>query len=155
MVWLLVAGPFQTVASKVIPYGEMKEAFARACATINEVLTNDSFSQALRLIKSMDLANEVTEGAITALDESWSTTDPNIKMAINATCKAAFTQCLKKWKRDWTIMGSLPIADDKVLVWENRRLESSFAYLKSVYRRFSTMTIDNIQMVARSRQCHT
>ena len=51
MVWLLVAGPFQTVASKVIPYGEMKEAFARAYATINEVLTNDSFSQALRLIK--------------------------------------------------------------------------------------------------------
>ena len=52
-------------------------------------------------------------------------------------------------------MGALPIADDKVLVWENRRLESSFAYLKSVYRKFSTMTMDNIQMVARSRQCHT
>ena len=155
MVWLLVAGPFQTVASKVIPYGQMKEAFTRAHEMLNKVLTNDSFGQALRLVKSINHANEVTEGAIAALDESWSTTDPNIKMAINTTCKAAFTQCLKKWERDWTIMGALPIADDKVLVWENRRLESSFAYLKSVYRKFSTMTMDNIQMVARSRQCHT
>ena len=103
----------------------------------------------------MDHGSEVTDGAINALDQGWVNTDPNIKIAINATCKAAFAQCLKKWERDWTIMGSLPIADNKVLVWENRRLESSFAYLKSVYRRFSTMTIDNIQMVARSPQCHT
>ena len=81
MVWLLVAGPFQTVASKVIPYSQMKEAFTRAHETLSKVLTNDSFGQALHLVKSMNHENEVTEGAIAALDESWSRTDPNIKMA--------------------------------------------------------------------------
>ena len=103
----------------------------------------------------MDHNNEITDGAIEAIDELWGAADPNIKMAINKTCKAAFAECLKKWERDWAVMGNLPITDDKVLVWKNRRLESSFAFLKSVYRRFSTMTMENIQMVARSRQCHT
>ena len=155
MVWLLVAGPFQTVTSKVIPYGQIKQAFHDAKNVLGEVITNDSYSDALRLVKSMDHNNEITDGAIEAIDELWGAADPNIKVAINKTCKAAFAECLKKWERDWAVMGDLPITDDKILVWENRRLESSFAFLKSVYRRFSTMTMENIQMVARSRQCHT
>ena len=155
MVWLLVAGPFQTVTSKVISYGQIKQAFHDAYNVLGEVITNDSYSAALRLVKSMDHQNEITEGAVKAIDELWGAADPNTKVAINGTCKGAFAECLKKWERDWSVMGFLPISDDKVLVWENRRLESSFAFLKSVYRRFNTMTIDNIQMVARSRQCHT
>ena len=155
MVWLLVAGPFHTIASKVIPYGQIKDAFQQAKQVIEEVIAGDSFSNALRLVNLVQYGNEVTDGALEALAEDWMEADPNIKVSVNVTCKAAFIACLKKWERDWAVMGSLPIEDDKVLVWENRRIESTFAYLKSVYRRFSTMTIDNIQMVARSRQCHT
>ena len=155
MVWLLVAGPFHSIASKLIPYGEIKQAFQDAKQVLEQVISNDSFGNALRLVKSIHHGNEVTAGAIAVLENDWIAADPNIKVAVNATCRAAFIACLQKWERDWAIMGYLPIGDDQVLVWENRRMESSFAYLKSVFRRFSTMTIDNIQMVARSRQCHT
>ena len=52
-------------------------------------------------------------------------------------------------------MGNLPIPDHHLMPWCNRRMEQTFAYVKSVDRRFSTMNMKNIHLIARSQQCHT
>ena len=51
-------------------------------------------------------------------------------------------------------MNNLPLAEDDVLCWTNRRIESTFAFLKAVDRRFTTMRPETVQMVSMSMQNH-
>ena len=51
-------------------------------------------------------------------------------------------------------MHDIPLAEDDVLCWTNRRVESTFAFLKAVDKRFATMTSENVQMVSMSMQNH-
>ena len=51
-------------------------------------------------------------------------------------------------------MQHLPLAEDTILCWTNRRIESTFAFLKAVNRRFDTMTSENVQMVSMAMQNH-
>ena len=51
-------------------------------------------------------------------------------------------------------MYNLPLDDEAVLSWTNRRVESTFAFLKAVARRCSIMTTENIQMVSMAIQNH-
>ena len=52
-------------------------------------------------------------------------------------------------------MSDLGIDDDYVMEWSQRKMESSFAFLKSMDRRFDTMRPENVQVLARARQNHT
>ena len=51
-------------------------------------------------------------------------------------------------------MQHLPLAEDTILCWTNRRIESTFAFLKAVNRRFDTMTSENVQMISMAMQNH-
>ena len=56
--------------------------------------------------------------------------------------------------KDWDLIRSLPIPNEKVVPWTNRRIESAFAYLKWVDQKYNTMTDSNIHMISMSKMNH-
>ena len=97
-----------------------------------------------------------TPDALRLIDGQWRLgylTDETIA-EVNRVTKKAFDEVFQKLTKDWNAIRSLPISDDKVVPWKNRRIESAFAYLKWVDRKYNTMTDSNIQMVSMSKMNH-
>ena len=63
------------------------------------------------------------------------TLDINLKLEVSRMTKAAFDQARQKLESDWSVIEDLPIGDDIKMVWNNRRIESTFGYLKSIDRK--------------------
>ena len=61
--------------------------------------------------------------------------DSNIKLEIDRVTYAAFDQAKQKLESDWEVVEDLPISDEVEMMWNNRRVESSFGFLKSVDRK--------------------
>ena len=69
--------------------------------------------------------------------------------------KGTLARSKKPFESDRNVMGSISVDDDCVMQWSQRRIESTFAFLKCCARRFETMRDENVSMLARARQNHT
>ena len=161
VLWVSIIGPFHTTISARQPYGEIKNAFRTAFTAIDEVLSADNaFTRALTMaLAKYPAEDDIQDHTKQALDrlanEYWSVAGVRLKRQIQATTVIAFNECKVKLERDWVIMSDLGIDDDYVMEWSQRKMESSFAFLKSMDRRFDTMRPENVQVLARARQNHT
>ena len=161
LLWVSIIGPFHTTISARIPYGEIKNAFRTAFRALDEVLSaENAFTRALNMaLAKYPAEDEVQDHTKQALDrlanEYWSVAGARLRRQIHAMTINAFNECKVKLERDWVIMSDLGIADDYVMEWSQRRIESSFAFLKCIAKRFETMRLENVQVLARARQNHT
>ena len=85
-----------------------------------------------------------TKDALERVGKYWTALDPNLKIEINRVTKAAFDEGRQKLESDWTILSDLPIEDSVQLVWNNRRIESSFGFLKQVERKSFHLFVSQI-----------
>ena len=115
----------------------MKAEFTKGLQTVATVLgAKSSFKKALDLAWGIEQSTEgITRDALVRVRRYWSALDSNIKLEINRVTSAAFDQAKQKLESDWKVVESLPITDEVELVWNNRRVESSFGFLKSVERK--------------------
>ena len=137
LIWTTVAGPLHTQISRNLSYGEVKAQFLKAKSTVGVVLQSRSSFK-----KALDLALEVeqnveghTRDALNRVRRYWSKLDGNVKLEVSRVTKSAFDQARQKLESDWSIIEGLPISDDTEMVWNNRRIESTFGYLKSIDRK--------------------
>ena len=75
-----------------------------------------------------------TKDALERVGGYWNDLDPNLKVEINRVIKAAFEEGRQKLESDWAVLGDLPIEDNVTLVWNNRRIESTFGFLKQLLK---------------------
>ena len=163
ILWLVMIGPFHTTISKPITYGQIKAAFTTAFEAIEQVLTAENpFSEGLKMamdtyppLEDDEMSDHTKQALDRVVDEYWCVAPARMRREVATTAFKAFNQCKLKLKRDWDIMGTLPLSDDHVMEWSQRRIESSFAFLKCSAKRFDTMRVENIQVLARARQNHT
>ena len=156
LVWAAVIGPFHTVISGEATFKQMRTAFDDALGKVGLILTSKSpFAKALEL--AMECPHDpasTTPAALEAIDKVWKATAKTLVATINKVTSEAFKEVKAKFGKDDDSMYNLPLDDDEVLSWTNRRVESTFAFLKAVDRRYSTMTTENIQMVSMAIQNH-
>ena len=137
LIWTTVAGPLHTQISRNLSYGEVKAEFLKAMSTVGSVLqSRSSFKNALDLAWEKELNVEGhTRDALKRVRRYWSVLDGNLKLEVSRVTKAAFDQARQKLESDWRVIEDLPIGDDIKMVWNNRRIESTFGYLKSIDRK--------------------
>ena len=146
IVWVVLAGPFHSKISGELNYGELKAEFTDALAVVKKVLkSRNPFKVAY------DIAWEIqraivgdTKDALERVGEYWNDLDPNLKVEINRVIKAAFEEGRQKLESDWAVLGDLPIEDNVTLVWNNRRIESTFGFLKQVERKSFHLFVSQI-----------
>ena len=99
IVWVAVIGPFHTIVSKNVTYGEVKRCFTVSYAKMNAIKYADcSFTRAMSTAESMPHNNDF----------------------INKTLVEAVDKCYKKLETDWEVMSNLPIPLNTRLPWDNR-----------------------------------
>ena len=137
LVWVILAGPMHSKISGTLSYGQMKAEFEKALEIAADVMkARSSFQKALDLAWGIELQTEgITRDALVRVRHYWSALDSNIKLEINRVTNSAFEQATQKLKSDWEVVKDLPIKDEVEMVWNNRRVESSFGFLKSVDRK--------------------
>ena len=137
LIWVILAGPMHSQISGQLTYGRMKAEFGKGLGIVATVLgARNSFKKALDLAWGIEQSTEgITRDALIRVRRYWSALDSNIKLEINRVTSAAFDQAKQKLESDWKVVESLPITDEVELVWNNRRVESSFGFLKSVERK--------------------
>ena len=158
LAWTAVIGPFHTVVSGSPNYGQIKTEFEVAIRKVGMVVrSKSSFGKALKLAKeSIHGPESTTPEALRLIDGLWKHGDLPIDTIkqVNLVTKNAFDQVHQKLTKDWESVRSLPISDAKVVPWTNRRIESAFAYLKWVDRKYGTMSDSNIHMISMSKMNH-
>ena len=137
LVWVILAGPMHSQISGNLTYGQMKAEFDKGFGIVATVLgARNSFKKALDLAWGVEESTEgITRDALIRVRRYWSALDSNIKLEIHRVTHAAFDQAKQKLESDWKVVKDLPITDEVELVWNNRRVESSFGFLKSVERK--------------------
>ena len=137
LIWTTVAGPLHTQISQNLSYGCVKAEFLKAMSTVGVVLqSRSSFKKALDLAWEIEQNVEGhTRDALLRVRRYWSDLDGNVKLEVSRVTKSAFDQARQKLESDWSIIEGLPISDDTEMVWNNRRIESTFGYLKSIDRK--------------------
>ena len=137
IVWVILAGPLHTQISGKLSYGQMKGEFEKALEIAAEVMrARSSFKKGLDLSWAIEQSKEgITRDALVRVRRYWSALDSNIKLEIDRVTYAAFDQAKQKLESDWEVVEDLPISDEVEMMWNNRRVESSFGFLKSVDRK--------------------
>ena len=122
LVWTCVAGPFHTIVSKDISYGEIREAYESAFRTLDQVLNADcSVSEALKFAKTVPHASDsTTPEAVVRIEQHWSRAGSQNKASTNMVLRTALESAKVKLSKDWDIMRALPIDLDCRLPWTNR-----------------------------------
>ena len=156
IIWVNVIGPFHSTASMTTSYGAIKDAFHKAMSAVNDVLNSvNAFTVALTMALESNPTNLVTKAALNVVARQWRSAGVVVKKEVANVTRAAFTEAKRKLESDWNVMGSISVDDDCVMQWSQRRIESTFAFLKCCARRFETMRDENVSMLARARQNHT
>ena len=122
IVWVAVTGPFHTIVSKNVTYGEVKRCFTVAFATINAIKYADcSFTRAMSTAESMPHNNDsMTPESLAQINYHWQEASVTMKKVINKTLVEAVDKCYKKLETDWEVMSNLPIPLNTRLPWDNR-----------------------------------
>ena len=103
-----------------------------AFKAVNQVLEADNpFTVALTMALNSNPSNMVTKNALNVVAREWRSARVGVKKGIAGITKDAFTELKKKLASDWAIMGKVGVSDDHVMQWTQRRIESSFAFLKA------------------------
>lgn len=146
IVWVVLAGPFHSKISGELNYGELKSEFISALAVVRKVLgSTNPFKVAYDIAWNIERGTVGdTKDALERVGEYWTALDPNLKMEINRVTKAAFDEGRQKLESDWAILSDLPIEDNVQLVWNNRRIESTFGFLKQVERKSFHLFVSQI-----------
>ena len=137
LIWTTVAGPLHTQISRNLSYGDVKSVFLKAISIVGAVLqSRSSFKKALDMAWEMEQNIEGhTRDALIRVRRYWTELDGNIKLEVSRVTKAAFDQARQKLESDWSVIEDLPIGDEIEMVWNNRRVESTFGFLKSIDRK--------------------
>ena len=158
LIWSAVIGPFHSLISGSPSYAQIKMEFEVASRKVGLILRSKSpFGKALKLaLDSSHGPESTTPEALRLIDGQWRLgylADETIA-EVNRVTKEAFDEVFKKLTKDWDSIRALPIPDEKLVPWTNRRIESAFAYLKWVDRKYNTMTDSNIHMISMSKMNH-
>ena len=158
LIWSAVVGPFHSVISGSPSYSQIKMEFEVSLRKVGLILRSKSpFGKALKLAQESSHGPEsTTPDALRLIDGQWRLgylTDETIA-EVNRVTKKAFDEVFQKMTKDWDLIRSLPIPNEKVVPWTNRRIESAFAYLKWVDQKYNTMTDSNIHMISMSKMNH-
>ena len=122
IVWVAVLGPFHTLVSKDLTYGEIRSAFANAFSKLESIMSAENlFGAALSIAEEMPHdQNSTTPEVIEKIREHWSASSNQLKIELSSLTCSAFKKAKTKFDIDWEIMGSLPIGLDVILPWTNR-----------------------------------
>ena len=129
IIWHSVIDDFHTAVSKKLDYGKMKDTFNKALRQIDDIKRARSpFERALS-IAQMRQYNEdsLTVQALALTRPLWThaiQNTPAIAEAIESAFGKAFKEVDSKFRKDYGLMDHLPITDDTVLCWTNRRIVS-------------------------------
>ena len=129
VIWHSVLDDFHTAVSKKLDYGAMKEAFIKALRQIGDIKRARSpFERALSIAQMRQYSEDsLTVQALALTRPLWTHATqhtPAISEAIESSFGRAFNEVESKFNKDYGLMNDLPIADDTVLCWTNRRIVS-------------------------------
>ena len=129
LIWNAILDDFHTQVSKKLSYGSMKEAFKKALGQIEDIQRSRSpFERALTIAQMRQYEEDsLTQQALALTRPLWTHATrftPTIARAIESTFSLAFQEVKSKFSKDFDLMKNLPIQDDTVLCWTNRRIVS-------------------------------
>ena len=130
VIWNSILGEFHSEISKKISYGAAKNAFRKARCQINDILSARSpFQMALSIAGIKHYEEEsTTPEALRLIDALWKHATQNVPSmanSIDATFIKAFKEVKAKFDKDFKLIENLPIPDDCILWWTNRRIVSA------------------------------
>ena len=134
LIWNAVIDDFHTDVSKKLSYGSMKAAFTKALAQIDDIKRARSpFERALTIAQMRPYGEDsLTTQALALTRPLWdhaTQVTPTIARAIESSFSLAFEEVHSKFDKDYNLMKDLPIEDDTVLCWTNRRIVSNLDFL--------------------------
>ena len=129
VIWNSILDDFHTEVSKKLTYGSMKSAFTKALRQIDDIKRARSpFERALTIAQMRRYDEEsLTVQALALTRPLWEhaiQNTPWIAEAVEVSFNKAFEEVNSKFGKDYRLMKDLPIADDVVLAWTNRRIVS-------------------------------
>ena len=129
LIWNAVLDDFHGEVSKKLSYGSMKEAFRKALGKIDDIKRARSpFERALTIAQMRQYGEDsLTEQALALTRPLWdhaTRVTPMIAGDIESSFDLAFAEVHAKFNKDFNLMKDLPIDDDTVLCWTNRRIVS-------------------------------
>ena len=129
VIWNAILGEFHSKISQKLTYSEAKAAFRRALNQIEDIQrAQDQFGRALIIAGIREYGDDsATPKALSLLEPLWKYTvenTPDVANSIEATFRAACEAVKKKFVKDFRLSADLPIPDDTVLWWTNRRVVS-------------------------------
>ena len=157
LIWTSIIGPFHSVTSGRANYGQVKVEYQIAFRKLGNIRSSKSpFGEAIKIAKEqVHDSGSSTPEAIRLIEGTWNKgSDRYLKKQVNEVAMKAFDQVFEKLTIDWAVTRDLPIADSKIMEWTNRKVESAFAYLKQVDRKFGTMGNANIQLTSMAKMNH-
>ena len=157
LVWTSIIGPFHSTTSGRANYGQVKLEFQIAFRKLGKIRSSKSpFSEAIAICKEqVHDSSSTTPEAIRLIEATWNRGSNRIlRNQLNEVAMKAFDQVFDKLSIDWNVTRDLPIEDSKVMEWTNRKVESAFAYLKQVDRKYTTLANANLQMISLAKMNH-
>ena len=129
VIWNAILGEFHSKISQKLTYAEAKAAFQRALNQVEDIQSaQDQFGRALTIAGIREYGEDsATPKALSLLEPLWQYTaenTPDVANSIKATFRAACEAVKKKFVKDFRLSADLPIPDDTVLWWTNRRVVS-------------------------------
>ena len=150
--WLCVLNPYYSSMGKKVNLGRAK-AICRELLDRNEQLveSSESYNVLLGFITPELIASHPFLSVVT---QFWTTADQAAKQAINALVKDAAISVQKKTKKDTKIILDMVGNTDKLVPMSNNYCEGSFAHIKEIHLRFSSMDKEMKGQLGQARQNH-
>ena len=136
VIWHCVLDDFHKTISKKLCYGSMKEAFIKALGQIDDIKRARSpFDRALAIAQMRPHDQDsLTHQALALIRPLWEharRTNPVIARSIESSFQRAFEEVHSKFDKDFQLMKDLPMPDNTVLWWTNRRIVSHLNITRS------------------------
>ena len=150
--WLCILNPYYSRMGKKVNLGHAK-AICRELVDRNEQLvdSSESYNVLLGFITPELLTSHPF---LTVVTQYWRTADPEAKTAINVLVQKAATRVQKKTRKDTKIVLEMEGSQEKMVPMSNNYCEGSFAHIKEIHLRFSSMDKEMKGQLGQARQNH-
>ena len=130
LIWNSVLGQFHSTISKKLTYGEAKAAFETAIKQIDEITSaRCQFQKALTIAGIKDYGDDSSSPrALSLIEPLWKHAvrhSPSTANSVEVIFRTAFNEVKKKFDKDYQLIKDLPLEDDTILWWTNRRIVST------------------------------
>ena len=150
--WLCILSPYYSSMGKKVNLGHAK-AICRELLDRNEQLveSSESYNVLLGFVTPELLTSHQF---LTVVTQYWRTADQEARTAINALVKKAATRVQKKTRKDTKIVLEMVGSPEKLVPMSNNYCEGSFAHIKEIHLRFSSMDKEMKGELGQARQNH-